>query len=98
MEYAVGSWPQPFRVILKAEVMALGDNARFVVTSLDLPTPELLINFSRRAKFAAALPRSTMNIDVSVLFFLEKGVGVANHREYFSRVGKIFFCINFCPF
>ncbi len=42
MAYAAGSWPQPFRAILKAEVMALGDNARFVVTSLDLPTPELL--------------------------------------------------------
>lgn len=42
MEYAAGSWPQPFRVILKAEVMTLGDNARFVVTSLDLPSPELL--------------------------------------------------------
>ena len=29
-------------MILKAEVMALGDNPRFVVTSLDLPTPECL--------------------------------------------------------
>ena len=27
---------------LKAEVMALGDNPRFVVTPLDLPTPECL--------------------------------------------------------
>lgn len=42
LDYAAGSWPQPFRVILKAEVMALGDNPRFVVTSLDLPTPECL--------------------------------------------------------
>ena len=40
--YGAGSWPQPFRVILKAEVMSLGDNPRFVVTSLDLPTPESL--------------------------------------------------------
>jgi hypothetical protein len=36
------SWPQAFRVILKAEVIALGDNPRFVVTSLDLPTPACL--------------------------------------------------------
>jgi len=42
VDYAAGSWPQSFRVILKAEVMSLGDNPRFVVTSLDQPTPELL--------------------------------------------------------
>lgn len=42
VEYAAGSWPQSFRVILKAEVMGLGDNPRFVVTSLASPTPELL--------------------------------------------------------
>lgn len=40
--YRAESWPQAFRVILKAEVMALGDNPRFVVTSLELPTPECL--------------------------------------------------------
>jgi len=42
MEYGAKNWPQTFRVILKAEVMALGDNPRYVVTSLDLPTPEIL--------------------------------------------------------
>jgi hypothetical protein len=42
VEYAAGSWPRAFRVILKAEVMSLGDNPRFVVTSLDQPTPECL--------------------------------------------------------
>ena len=42
LEYAAGSWPQPFRVVLKAEVMSIGDNPRFVVTSLRLPTPENL--------------------------------------------------------
>jgi hypothetical protein len=31
---AATSWAQPWRVILKAEVMAAGDNPRFVVTSL----------------------------------------------------------------
>ena len=40
--YRAESWPPAFRVILKAEVMALGDNPRFVVTSLDRPTPECL--------------------------------------------------------
>jgi hypothetical protein len=42
VDYAAGSWPQAFRVVLKAEVMSLGENPRFVVTSLDLPTPESL--------------------------------------------------------
>jgi hypothetical protein len=42
IEYQAGSWPKPYRVVLKAEVMALGDNPRFVVTSLTDPTPELL--------------------------------------------------------
>jgi len=28
-------------VIQKAEVMTLGDNLRFIVTSLDLPSPEV---------------------------------------------------------
>ena len=31
--YAAASWNQPWRVIIKAEVMAAGDNPRFVVTS-----------------------------------------------------------------
>lgn len=42
LAYAAGTWPQAFRVILKAEVMAFDDNPRFVVTSLDLPSPECL--------------------------------------------------------
>jgi hypothetical protein len=40
VEYCAGSWPKAFRTILKAEVMELGANPRFVVTSLDLPSPE----------------------------------------------------------
>jgi hypothetical protein len=40
VDYRAGSWPGPFRTILKAEVMELGTNPRFVVTSLDLPSPE----------------------------------------------------------
>jgi len=42
LKYAANTWPKAFRVVLKAEVMELGDNPRFVVTSLDLPTPEHL--------------------------------------------------------
>src|SRR5215813_9368644 len=38
--YAAASWSQPWRVIIKAEVMAAGDNPRFVVTSLTAPTPQ----------------------------------------------------------
>jgi hypothetical protein len=33
--YAAGSWSRAWRVLLKAEAMALGENPRFVVTSLD---------------------------------------------------------------
>jgi hypothetical protein len=40
--YAAQSWAQPWRVVLKAEVMSAGDNPRFVVTSLDTPTPQRL--------------------------------------------------------
>jgi hypothetical protein len=42
LDYRAKSWPKTFRVVLKTEVMALGDNPRFVVTSLDLPNPESL--------------------------------------------------------
>ena len=38
--YAAASWAQPWRVIVKAEVMAAGDNPRFVVTSLEAPPPQ----------------------------------------------------------
>src|SRR5215217_1511034 len=40
--YAAGSWAQPWRVVLKAEVMSAGDNPRFVVTSLEAPPPQML--------------------------------------------------------
>jgi Transposase DDE domain group 1 len=40
--YAAASWAQPWRVIVKAEVMAAGDTPRFVVTSLAAPTPQML--------------------------------------------------------
>src|SRR5262249_23026925 len=37
--YGAASWSQPWRVIVKAAVMAAGDNPRFVVTSLEGPPP-----------------------------------------------------------
>tara|TARA_R110002094_G_C4905003_1_gene210547 strand:- start:220 stop:1614 length:1395 start_codon:yes stop_codon:yes gene_type:complete len=40
--YQAGSWPKAYRVVLKAEVMGLGDNPRFVVTSLADPAPEAI--------------------------------------------------------
>jgi len=40
--YAAQSWTQPWRVVLPAEVMRAGDNPRFVVTSLDAPTPQMV--------------------------------------------------------
>ena len=41
LDYRAATWPEGnFRTILKAEVMAQGDNPRFVVTSLALPSPE----------------------------------------------------------
>jgi Transposase DDE domain group 1 len=38
--YAAASWSQPWRVIVKAEVMAAGDTPRFVVPSLAAPAPQ----------------------------------------------------------
>jgi hypothetical protein len=38
--YAAASWAQSWRVIVKAAVMAAGDHPRFVVTSLEAPTPQ----------------------------------------------------------
>lgn len=40
VDYQAGSWPETYRVVIKAEVMALGDNPRFVVTSLTEPSAE----------------------------------------------------------
>jgi hypothetical protein len=39
---AAGSWTQPWRVVRKAEVRQKDDNPRFVVTSLEAPTPQML--------------------------------------------------------
>jgi len=42
LNYKARSWAKTYRVVLKAEVMALGANPRFVVTSLSDPSPEAL--------------------------------------------------------
>ncbi len=42
IDYTAGSWPQAFHVVLKAEVMSQGENPRFIVTSLDTTTPDIL--------------------------------------------------------
>ena len=42
IDYRAASWPKTYRVVVKAEVMALGDNPRYVVTSLADPTPDVL--------------------------------------------------------
>jgi hypothetical protein len=42
IDYQAASWPKAYRVVVKAEVMALGDNPRYVVTSLTDPTPDVL--------------------------------------------------------
>ena len=40
--YGAASWEQPWRVVLKAEVMSQDDNPRFVVTSLAEPSAQML--------------------------------------------------------
>lgn len=42
VDYAAGSWPQSFLTVMKAETMGLGDNPRFIVTSLKDSTAEIL--------------------------------------------------------
>jgi hypothetical protein len=42
IEYRSGSWPKAYRVVMKAEVTTLGDNPRYIVTSLVDPTSEQL--------------------------------------------------------
>jgi len=42
IDYTAGSWPQSFTVVLKAEIMSRGQNPRFIVTSLNTTTPDIL--------------------------------------------------------
>ena len=39
---AAGAWAQPWRIVLKAEGMSVGDTPRLVVTSIEAPTPQML--------------------------------------------------------
>lgn len=42
VEYGAETWPQSFRVILKAEINTRGENLRFVVTTFDQPSPKVV--------------------------------------------------------
>lgn len=42
LSYQAGSWPSAYRVVVKAEVMGLGENPRFVVSSLTAPSAQHL--------------------------------------------------------
>ena len=42
VEYQAGSWEKTYRVVMKAEVTHMGDNPRYIVTSLNDSTPEML--------------------------------------------------------
>jgi len=86
LDYTAQSWPQPFRVILKAEVMAFDDNPRFLVTSLTLPTPECLYRdlYSARGQdenFIKVLKRDLASDRTSDHRFL------ANHLRLFFACG-----------
>jgi hypothetical protein len=57
-----GSWPKAWRVLLKAEVMALGENPRFVVTSLggldaDCLYEDLYCARGQRRKISSSISR-----------------------------------------
>jgi hypothetical protein len=45
VRYAAGTWPEKRRVVVKAEVMAKGENPRFVVTNLRGQSPESVYDF-----------------------------------------------------
>jgi hypothetical protein len=85
LAYRADSLPQAFRVILKAEVMALGDNPRFVVTSLDLPTPACLY----RDLYSARGP------DENFIKMLKNGLAsarTADHRFLANHLRLFFSC------
>lgn len=42
LDYQAGSWSNTYRVVVKAEVMALGENPRFIVSSLTQPSAQAL--------------------------------------------------------
>jgi Transposase DDE domain group 1 len=60
--YAARSWAQPWRVVLKAEGMSADDNPRFVVTSLEGPTPQMLYEdlYGARGNCANAIKAGKM--------------------------------------
>ena len=69
-DYAAGSWPQAFRVVVKAEVLAGGDispakdNQRYVVTSLRGPSPRTLYQQDYCSRAQAELRIKELKVDL----------------------------------
>jgi hypothetical protein len=69
-DYAAGSWPQAFRVVVKAEVLAGGDvthardNPRYVVTSLRGPSPRTLYQQDYCSRAQAELRIKELKVDL----------------------------------
>jgi len=69
-DYAAGSWPQAFRVVVKAEVLAGGgvtrakDNQRYVVTSLREPSPRTLYQQDYCSRAQAELRIKELKVDL----------------------------------
>lgn len=69
-DYAAGSWPQAFRVVLKAEVLAgsdiasVRDNQRYVVTSLREPSPRTIYQQDYCGRGQAELRIKELKVDL----------------------------------
>ena len=97
-EYAAGSWSKPWRVVQKAEVMALGENPRFVVTSLDAPTPDCVYeqlycgrgqaeNYIKHLKSELASDRTSCSTFVAnFMRLLEHAAAYILHQQLRSQV------------
>ena len=97
-EYAAGSWSKPWRVVQKAEVMALGENPRFVVTSLDAPTPDCVYeqlycgrgqaeNYIKHLKSELASDRTSCSTFVAnFMRLLEHAAAYVLHQQLRSQV------------
>jgi hypothetical protein len=77
LDSAAGSWPQSFRVILKTEATAHGDNPPFVVTSLEAPTHRLrpagsvtLASTAKKGQFLPFPPRLGVTFPIHSLCLL----------------------------
>lgn len=97
-EYAANSWSKPWRVVQKAEVMALGENPRFAVTSLDAPTPDCVYeqlycgrgqaeNYIKHLKSELASDRTSCSTFVAnFMRLLEHAAAYVLHQQLRSQV------------